>query len=198
MEIDAFWVLIHDSLDTLDGVDGAASRAARESYLHERLITLPPEEIAEFQSHLVNARQRADSWDLWGAAARINGGMCSDDGFEDFRNWLIGRGHDTFERVIAAPDSLAELPEIQRLAARPNEERGDEDRTDWESLSYIAERAYEQVTGKQDDDAFDEAVDEFDSVDFPDYLAEEQWRWTDKQASAAKLPNLTRLFPLAD
>jgi hypothetical protein len=191
MRIDAFWALIQGSLDCV------GRRAVRESYLRERLIMLPPEEIAEFQSHLINARQRADSWDLWGAAARINGGMCSDDGFEDFRNWLVGCGRDTFERVITTPDSLAELPEIQRLAARPGEEHGDEEGTDWESLSYVAEQAYEEVTGQEDDGSFDEAVDEFDGVDLPDYSAEERWSWTDEQASAARLPNLTRMFPLA-
>ena len=191
MDTDAFWALIHDSGEQ------SAPRTERESRLHARLIALPLADIAEFQSHVINARQRADSWDLWGAAARINGGYCSDDGFEDFRNWLIGRGRAVFERVAATPDALAGLPEIRRLAGRPREAWSEEEHTDWESLSYLAERAYEALSGEQDEDAFDDAVDEFEIADFPDYLAEDQWKWTDEQAAAARLPELTRLFPLA-
>jgi hypothetical protein len=198
MQIDAFWTLIQDSLNH------SPDRTARAGYLHEQLIALPPGDIAGFQSHLISARQRADRWDLWGAAARINGGMCSDDGFEDFRNWLIGRGRDTFERAVAAPDTLAELPEIRRLAGRSPEEWTGDELVEWETLSYLAERAYAEATGQEEDDddgdSFDEAVDEavaeFEVEGLPDYLAEDHWKWVDEQASATRLPQLTSMFPL--
>jgi hypothetical protein len=45
--------------------------------------------------------------------ALINGGM-SDDGFTDFRYWLISRGRDVYERALADPDSLT----CPRLIAR--------------------------------------------------------------------------------
>lgn len=198
MQIDAFWTLIHDSLNH------SSSRTARAGYLHEQLIVLPPADIAEFQSHVINARQRADRWDLWGAAARINGGMCSDDGFEDFRNWLIGCGRDTFERAIAGPDTLAELPEVRHLAGRPRAEWTGEELVEWEGLSYVAGHAYAKAAGaddgddedEDDDEAFNEAVDEFEVEDVPDYLAEDRWKWSDEEASAARLPRLTQMFPL--
>ena len=94
MDIDAFWTLIQDSLGH------CAGRSARERYLRARLVGLKPEAIAGFQSHIDNACVRADSLDLWESAARIKGGFCSDDGFEYFRLWLIGRGRDVFERVF--------------------------------------------------------------------------------------------------
>jgi hypothetical protein len=192
MQIDAFWTLIHDSLNHSPG------RSAREGYLHERLISLPAEEIAGFQAHLINARQRADSWDLWGAVVRINGGICSDDGFEDFRNWLVGRGRDTFERVVAAPDTLAELPEIRHLAGRPREEWTGEELAEWEGLSYLAGHAYAEVIGLDEDaddgDSFHEAVDRFELEDVSDHAGEDRWKWSDEQASATRLPRLTRLF----
>ena len=60
------------------------------------------------------------TWLMWAAAAQIRNG-CSDDGFEDFRRWLIGLGREAFERVVQEPDRLAELPEVQRLSGRDSE-----------------------------------------------------------------------------
>jgi hypothetical protein len=53
---------------------------------------------------------------LWAAAYVINGG-CSDDGSDYFHGWLILQGKDVFERVVADPDSRAELPAIRAAAA---------------------------------------------------------------------------------
>ena len=60
-----------------------------------------------FQAFLDQACDRAFTWGLRGAAMRIFCGWCSDDSFEYFRLWLIGRGRMTFERAITMPDSLA-------------------------------------------------------------------------------------------
>lgn len=38
-------------------------------------------------------------------------GGCSDDCFDYFRAWLIGRGQATYEAALANPDSLAEIAE---------------------------------------------------------------------------------------
>jgi hypothetical protein len=43
---------------------------------------------------------------LWAAAYVINGG-CSDDGFEDFRGWLIAQGKDVYLNALSNPVSLA-------------------------------------------------------------------------------------------
>ncbi|MFH8391757.1 DUF4240 domain-containing protein [Streptomyces sp. NPDC018036] len=53
---------------------------------------------------------------LWAAAYFINGG-CSEDGFDHFRGWLIAGGREAFERVVADPDALAQLPIVQASAA---------------------------------------------------------------------------------
>lgn len=44
------------------------------------------------------------------AAASLILGGCSDDGFEYFRGRLIAQGREVFERSVADPDSLADLP----------------------------------------------------------------------------------------
>ena len=194
MDTDAFWSLIEDSLGHAPG------RAERGRYLTARLAELSAAEIPAFQAHLDALCVRADRWSLWAAAARILGGFCSDDGFEDFRHWLIGRGRTVFEQAVADPDSLADAPEIRRLAGRPSSAWDDDaESPSWESLSYLAAEAYAIATGDQDEDAFDDAVAdaEVDPVPQPDYLAEEQWSARDEEAAAARIPRLARAFPLA-
>ncbi|OSP39974.1 hypothetical protein B7767_28795 [Streptomyces sp. 13-12-16] len=68
------------------------------------------------QNALVLSRTPAVPDPLWAAAYVINGG-CSDDGFDYFRGWLIAQGRETFERVVADPDALAELPVVRAAAA---------------------------------------------------------------------------------
>ena len=48
---------------------------------------------------------RAYRWDSWAAAYSIGSG-CSDDGFTDFRYFLISMGREVFERALADPESL--------------------------------------------------------------------------------------------
>jgi Protein of unknown function (DUF4240) len=74
--------------------------------------------------------------------------------------WLIGLGRDALERAVANPDNLASLPEVLRLAGRPVEDWSHDDWPDWESLSYVAWEAYEQVTGEEEglSDAMEAAV----------------------------------------
>lgn len=82
---------------------------------------------------------------------RIFGGWCSDDGFEYFRLWLIGRGRDAFEQTVAQPDALGELPEIQCLVGR-HRRTWDDDKEwpEWESLDYLASQAYGRAVGDDD------------------------------------------------
>ena len=70
------------------------------------LRELADQDLVDF-IHLFNGmRNRMYSWRLWAAAYLINGG-CSDDGFIDFRNWLIARGRREAEEAMRDPDSLA-------------------------------------------------------------------------------------------
>lgn len=67
--------------------------------------------------------------------AYIMGGGCSNDGFMDFRAWLIGQGKNVFEKALDDPESLIDLVDA-----------GQE--TQSESLLYVAMKAYELNTGK--------------------------------------------------
>lgn len=94
---------------------------AHADRLEARLAKLRPADILAFQ-HLWNRyTSRAYSWALWGAAYLINGG-CSDDGFTDFRSWLILRGKKVYEAALKNPDSLADAvdPEADEATCECN------------------------------------------------------------------------------
>lgn len=65
-------------------------------------------DVVAFDTAFTRAMGESYSWDLWGAAYVVHGGL-SDDGFDDFRAWLISKGRAVFERALADPDSLADL-----------------------------------------------------------------------------------------
>ncbi|WP_439145547.1 DUF4240 domain-containing protein [Streptomyces virginiae] len=80
------------------------------------LASRPVEEIVAAEQVLRDLMVDSYSNPLWAAAYLANGG-CSDDGFDYFRGWLIAQGCEVFERVVADPDALAELPIVQASAA---------------------------------------------------------------------------------
>ena len=105
-------------------------------HLTRLLSALSSEEIYAFDRHFAKRRIEAYRWDLWGAAYLISGG-CSDDGFEYFRCWLIGRGQAAFEAALNNPESVGDLVE------------DDEDALECGALLYAADEAYERVTGTE-------------------------------------------------
>ncbi len=71
-----------------------------------RLVKLPVQEILSFGFWWSEAETAAYVWNLWGAGYLINSG-CSDDGFIDFRSWLILKGEKVYRNAVQTPDSLA-------------------------------------------------------------------------------------------
>jgi hypothetical protein len=126
MDDQRFWYLVDAARDAAG--DDAQERIAG---LEQVLLTHHPDEVQAFQDKYDELLQRANTWELWGAAFVINGG-CSDDGFRYFRDWLISEGEQVFEAALADPDSLAELP----IGA------------DWEleGFGYVAAEVFEQMT----------------------------------------------------
>jgi hypothetical protein len=102
--------------------------------LRSQLERLEPDEIVQFGRIFEEYHIKAYTWDLWGAAYVIGGG-CSDDGFLDFRGWLISRGEKVFERALEDPQSLVRVV------------KGD-DECRYEGFQYVASQAWEKKTGK--------------------------------------------------
>lgn len=98
MTPDEFW----------DNIRATRRRDAEEHA--ERLITRlakrPADDIVAFGRVWAGLHAAAYTSALWGAAYLMNGG-CSDDGFIDFRSWLLLQGREVFEAAVADPDSLA-------------------------------------------------------------------------------------------
>jgi len=78
-----------------------------DRFLKVELASLSNDEMIAFIADYQKYHAEAYRWDLWGAAYLINGG-CSDDGFIDFRDWLVARGRAVYEAAILDPDSLAD------------------------------------------------------------------------------------------
>ena len=99
-----FWELI-------DVVNQEAEPWNRDSILlttQERLLELPLPEIIDFHNYLKWYIGAADTPSLVAAAVAINDGT-SDDGFNDFRAWLVSQGQEVYRKALKCADSLAEL-----------------------------------------------------------------------------------------
>ena len=106
---DAFWALIQEA-KTACGQD----LDAMEDYLRERLVSMEPAAAKDFHDILHAYEDLADQYGLWDAASVIKEYGCSDDGFIDFRAWLIVQGKEVYLNALREPDTLA----IRRLLFR--------------------------------------------------------------------------------
>jgi hypothetical protein len=131
MQKSEFWALIDASRKKAEGDPDAQVEALREE-----LAELSPEEIVSFQRHYDECKNRAYDWGVWGVAYVIGGG-CSDDGFLDFRAWLISRGQKVYEAALKDPDSLARVVKEE-----------DEDCQQMETFQYVAGEVWAERTGK--------------------------------------------------
>ncbi|MFD8597525.1 DUF4240 domain-containing protein [Kitasatospora sp. NPDC059646] len=176
MDTQQFWKLIEEArsqVPAADNGDAVAERAIALLALH------PVQEI--IAADRVLRGLMADSYraPLWGAAYVINGG-CSDDGFDYFRGWLITQGRETFERIIADPDALADLPAVRAFAA-------DGIDIDCEAALGIAWNAHKEATGEElPNDAF--------TIRYPELDPEWNFDFEGEDELDARLPRLTALY----
>ncbi|MFH8367362.1 DUF4240 domain-containing protein [Streptomyces sp. NPDC018031] len=131
MDETEFWELIDSARAAAEG-----DPEDQSDVLVERLARLDPDAVLDFARHFEARFNRAYRWDLWGAAWVLLDGA-GDDAFDAFRCWLIGQGREVFEGALHEPDDLADL-----LAEFDEEEDGD-----CEDLGFVADEAYEQLTG---------------------------------------------------
>ncbi len=130
---DNFWSLI-ESARTAAG----NSQRAFCAEIRAELAKSDPATIQRFDEWFRERHRKANRWDLWGAAYIINGG-CSDDGFHDFRSWLISQGRDVYNSALADPESLASSKPI----IDPTVEIAE-----FELLFYAASDVFKERTGK--------------------------------------------------
>jgi hypothetical protein len=168
MEWKQFWRIIEQAYQP-DGPDHFEA-------LKEELDKLKWFEVVAFQARFDEAMAAANLIDLWGAAYLIQGG-CSDDGFRDFRCWLIGRGRHAYEAAIKNPDWLADIL--------------DGDPVDGFGLDAAAVRVYEAKTGMSD---FYERLDR-EEEDLPPPPPEGvDWDFEDEEEMKHRFPRLCHLY----
>jgi hypothetical protein len=168
-----FWSLIDASREN---AGGDLDRQAAD--LRARVEQLDPDEIVQFGKLFSEYWRRAYTWDLW-AAAYILGGGCSDDGFLDFRGWLISRGQRVYEAALRDPETL------ERVV---NAEAGDE--CQYEGFQYVAREAWEKKTRNR---LGDFPAQEITQADEP---SGEPWS-EEGDDLARRLPKLWRKFAAA-
>ena len=110
MDDDAYWSLVERA--RAEGGDDSPETVAEA--LVAVLSTLGPSEVVGAEEAFARISRRAYGFALWGAAYLLNGG-CGDDGFDDFRGWLVTRGRAVYQAALADPDSLADVVTVDEL-----------------------------------------------------------------------------------
>jgi Protein of unknown function (DUF4240) len=168
VELEAFWQVI-EAAKKASG--GDCQQQAR--LIVDTLSELDAKEILAFNRILNDLMDKAYRWDLWGAADLINRG-CSDDGFEDFRGWLVAQGRNVYEKALLDPDSLADHPAVSNL--------GEFDTLWCQELLAAPFEAYEKITGNLPPDE-----------GLPAVLIGERWDFDDETIMRRRYPRLWAL-----
>ncbi len=168
LDEDLYWSIIAASLERSDDQDD------QEEFLIRRVQQLSPKEMIGFR--LMTDKLLHDTYnsEMWCAAYIINGG-CSDDGFEYFRCWVISRGKDVYYNAKANPDSL-----ISQL--------DEGDFYEFESFWYVANEAFERITGNDLYDFIDDEAFKFKEGQYPPIVF--NWQEEDPDSMKAICPKL--------
>jgi hypothetical protein len=120
MDQNAFWALIGQTSVEANGViDKQVTALVRE------LSRLTIEDIIQFEGHLVAYTRMAYDARLFAAGNLLD--ELSDDGFIDFRFWLILRGQEAYFKCLEDPEALTEIANVgQRGYGRRDEFGGQE------------------------------------------------------------------------
>ena len=103
MNKEQFWNIVNEVHSSTDPRNQKEVLTA----LRDRLRNLPSEEILEWKQIFSFYQDAARRNDLWAASAAM-GAHSSDDGFMDFRSWLISQGRDVYMSALEDPESLVE------------------------------------------------------------------------------------------
>jgi len=159
MDVEEFWQIIENVKDS--------ENPYRDIEIH--LDRLPIGKLISYQEHFDIFHNKANRWDIWGAAYIGNNG-CSDDGFTDFKNWLISRGKNVYEAALENPDNLVEM--------------NFKFSTYHESFGSVAEELYEEKTDEE------MPRDEFGEFLGSGEPSGERWDFEDGNENKKRFPRL--------
>lgn len=105
MNKEEFWKTIESVNHSVP--DGNHEMVAKQ--MCEELLRYSPQDILDWHLILREYTNAAYRNDLWAACTAL-GAHSSDDGFIDFRTWLISQGKDIYMDAMRDPDTLAANP----------------------------------------------------------------------------------------
>ncbi|PAY16369.1 molybdate metabolism regulator [Rhodopirellula sp. SM50] len=139
MNLERFWDIIAQSRSDFDPNRRDGNMDSQVTHLRELLSELSAKEVGSFDNTFTKLYHDAYRWDLWAAGYIIEGG-CGDDGFTDFRYWLISMGREVYDNAMADVESLA------TVAFAPGIEV-----TRFEEFGYIARDVLRRMDASDDD-----------------------------------------------
>ncbi|GAA1642317.1 DUF4240 domain-containing protein [Actinoplanes couchii] len=148
MNTDQCWEIIEAARAdvNLDGDTGSLDDLLGDALI-ARLTRLSLPEIVAFEVRFARLRGRVADLDGIHRVCRLLTTGVGDDGFTDFCAGLVGLGRHWYDLVVADPDNLADHPAVRRMAAGALHEYA----LLAEDFQYAAYRAYEQLTGSEDE-----------------------------------------------
>ncbi len=171
MTLDEFWEHIR-----------ATRRKDSEAHaelLTNRLVKRSREDIIDFAHWWNLMMAEAYHRNLWAAAYYVNGG-CSNDGFIDFRSWLILQGRDVFHTVVSDPNTLADHV--------GNGEADGEFMCECDPACEAWDIAFEGGAGEAADAAFNSLYKARHPGPFPTRELGESWDFDDPEQRKLRLP----------
>jgi len=105
MTKDQFW----QTIDELNKTSFHKDQESRQVLMSESLHHHSLEDIMDWHLIMTAYHELANRDDLWAACTRL-GAWDTDDGFSDFRSWLISRGKEVYMNALRDPHSLDTVP----------------------------------------------------------------------------------------
>lgn len=152
MNKEEFWKTIESVNHSVP--DGNHEMVAKQ--MCEELLHYSPQDILDWHLILREYTNAAYRNDLWAACTAL-GAHSSDDGFIDFRTWLISQGKDIYMDAMRDPDTLAANPHA-----------GNE--MNFEAFSACAIDAYERKLNLTGMDRYTKPYDDLDKHALSDQL----------------------------
>lgn len=131
MNKEVFWKLIDESREVCkDNMEDMSK------YLEGRLAGLSLDEVKSFCGIFDTYHRAANKTGIASVGQLMNHEMMTDDGFTDFRNWLIAQGKKVYMDTMKNPDTLV------KNAGEPINGW-----YEFETLGYVARNVVERMTG---------------------------------------------------
>ena len=125
----------------------------------EELLRYSPQDILDWHLILREYNRAAYRNDLWAACTAL-GAHASDDGFVDFRTWLISQGKNIYMDAMRDPDTLAANPHAGK-------------EMNFEAFGSCAIDAYRKKLNLTDRDRFMKPYDDLDKHELSDQLVKD-------------------------